>query len=116
MDIATAILVFGLFVIVLAITICAFVFKHLALSMVSAVLWLFIGGYALFNPEIPIATTLGIICILMAVVMFISPSFIKEKPVLPVRRSYSQDMAERMEAMRNNTSSFKARRNMDGLL
>jgi len=116
MDIATAILIFGLFVIVLVITVCAFVFKHLALSMVSAVLWLFIGGYALFNPEMPIATTLGIICILMTVVMFISPAFIREKPVIPARRSYAADMSERMEAMRNSTSSFKARRNMDGLL
>lgn len=116
MDIATAILVFGLFIIVLAITICAFVFKHMALSMVSAVLWLFIGIYALFNPEMPIATTLGIICVLMAVVMFISPSFIREKPAIPARRSYSEDMADRMEQLRGRTSAFKARRNMDGLL
>ena len=116
MDIATAILVFGLFIIVLAITVCAFIFKHISLAMVAGVLWLFIGTFSLFNPDMPIAVTLGVICVLMAVVMFISPSFTQVKPVIPARRSYQEDMGERIERMRNSGTSFKAKRNMEDLL
>jgi hypothetical protein len=116
MDIATAILVFGLFIIVLAITVCAFIFKHIALAMVSGVLWLFIGLYSLFNPDMPIALTLGVICVLMAIVMFISPAFTQVKPVIPARRSYQEDMSDRIEKMRGHGASFKAKRNMEDLL
>ena len=116
MDTSTAILVFGLFVIALTITVSAFVFKHMALSMVSAILWLSIGGYCLFMPAMPIATALGIICILMSVVMFISPSFIKEKQAEIINRPYAELMAERIDRMRNTNSSFRARRKMEDIL
>jgi hypothetical protein len=107
MDIGTAILLIGIMAIALGISISAFAFKHLALSMSAGVLWLIVGTWVLLDFTIIGNIPLGIFCLILAIVMFISPAFIQDKPLVPISRSYQEDMAEKIERMRGHGASFK---------
>ena len=111
MDIGLAILLIGLAAIALGISVCAFAFKHIALSMAAGTLWLIIGFYALTAGLIPGNIPLGIFCMLMSVVMFISPAFIKPKQVIeePAEPDYYEEMAAKMEKLRTKGSHFRPR-------
>jgi CBS domain containing-hemolysin-like protein len=93
--------------IALGISICAFIFRKSALSMISGLFWLITALWALLDAGIVGGIPIGTCCLAMCILMFLSPVFLKEKVPEEVKKSYYEIMAAQIEQMRNQGASFK---------
>ena len=109
MDTATAILVIGMCIIALGLSVCAFAFKYMALSVSAGLLWLIIAFFRLLAGQSDADAPLGMFCLLFSIVMFLSMAFLRQKPPEPVEEDTYTRMARRIEKMRGSTESFKAK-------
>lgn len=109
MDTASAILLIGICIIALGMSVCAFTFKYMAISAVSGALWLIIGLNRIIASESDFDTPLGILCLLLAVVMFLSITFLRQKPPETKEPDYYTRIADRIDKVRGGTDRFKAK-------
>jgi len=109
MDTASAIVLIGLCVIALGISACAFAFKYMAISAAAGVLWLIIGLNRIIASDTDFDLPVGMFCLLLAIVMFLSIAFLRQKPPETKEPDYYTTMADRIEKLRGSTERFKAR-------
>lgn len=109
MSTANAILLVGICLIALGISVCAFVFKYMALSAASGVLWLILGLNRIIAAESDLDVPLGIFCLLLAVIMFLSIAFLRQKPPETQEPDYYTRMADQIDKVRGSTDRFKAK-------
>lgn len=109
MSTANAIVLIGLCVVALGISACAFAFKYTAISAAAGMLWLIIGLNRIVAVETDFDRDVGIFCILLSVVMFLSIAFLRQKPPEPEEPDYYTRMADKMDKLRGSTERFKAK-------
>jgi hypothetical protein len=109
MDTASAIVLIGLCVVALGISACAFAFKYMAISAAAGVLWLIIGLNRIIASDTDFDLPVGMFCLLLAIVMFLSIAFLRQKPPETKEPDYYTTMADRIEKLRGSTERFKAR-------
>ena len=109
MDTASAIVLIGLCIVALGISACAFAFKYMAISAAAGMLWLIIGLNRIVATETDFDWAIGVFCILLSVVMFLSIAFLRQKPPETKEPDYYTTMADRMDKLRGGTERFKAR-------
>ena len=110
MDTASAILLIGLCVVALGFSACAFAFKYMALSATAGFLWLIIGLNRIIAAESDFDAPMGLFCLLLAIVMFLSMAFLRQKPVAtPEEPSYYTTMGDKLDKLREGTGRFKAK-------
>ena len=109
MDTASAIVLIGLCIVALGISACAFAFKYMAISAAAGVLWLIIGLNRIIASDTDFDLPVGMFCLLLAIVMFLSIAFLRQKPPETKEPDYYTTMADRMDKLRGSTERFKAR-------
>jgi len=109
MDTASAIVLIGLCIVALGISACAFAFKYMAISAAAGMLWLIIGLNRIVASDTDFDLPVGMFCLLLAIVMFLSIAFLRQKPPETKEPDYYTTMADRIEKLRGSTERFKAR-------
>lgn len=109
MDTATAILIIGMCIIALGLSVCAFAFRYMALSISSGLLWLIIAFFRLLADQSSIDAPLGLFCLLFSIVMFLSIAFLRQKPPVAQEPDYYTQMADKIDRLRGSTERFKAK-------
>jgi hypothetical protein len=109
MDTASAIILIGLCIVALGFSACAFAYKYMALSAAAGFLWLIIGLNRIIAAESDFDAPIGLFCLLLAIVMFLSIAFLRQRPPVTVEPDNYTAMAERIERLRGTTERFKAR-------
>jgi len=86
---------------------CALVFKLSSLSIASGVLWLIMGIACTILQQGVMVTSLGIMGILLAIVMFFTPAMLRQQIEPPKEPTYHERMSARIEARRHKYDSFR---------
>jgi len=107
MDTGSAIVLIGLCIVALGISACAFAFKYMAISAAAGVLWLIIGLNRIIASQTDFDAPVGIFCLLLSVVMFLSIAFLRQKPPETQEPDYYTNMADKIEKLRGSTERFK---------
>lgn len=114
MDIGTSIILGTAIILSLGVMISAFIFKQIALGIISGVLWMVNAFYWFLVPSAMGFGNLyfGAIFMLLAIMMYLSPILFFKQAVGQVEEeSYSRKMSKRIENMRSSTDSFHGRIN-----